>query len=95
VVRKTEYGEPGAAEHVTNGLINRRDKILRTWRTGLNPLADPRIHRGGRLSFEDAAVAAGVAAAPGEYTLTWSRCDEASGAPGASQHARRSEAPPR
>lgn len=79
IVRKAEYSEPGAAEHVTKTLIARRDKILRTWLTGVNPLADPRLDREGTLTFENAAVTAGVATPPEAYALAWSRFDNASG----------------
>src|SRR5688572_28855871 len=40
IVRKARYNEPGAAEHITATLIKRRDKVLRRWLTGVNPLAD-------------------------------------------------------
>jgi hypothetical protein len=80
VVRKARFSEPHATEHVTGTLITRRDKILRTWLTAINPLADARLDRGGTLTFENAAVEAGVATAPNAYALAWSRFDNTSGA---------------
>jgi hypothetical protein len=81
IVAKGRYSEPGAADHIAGTLRLRRDKVLRTWLTGVNPIAEPRMAADGVVTFENAAVAAGVAAAPVEYVLTWSRFDNATGAP--------------
>jgi hypothetical protein len=78
VVAKARFTEPGAADHIASTLITRRDKVLRAWLTGVNPLADPRL-AGGVLTFENAAVAAGVATSPTEYVVAWSRFDNATG----------------
>ena len=43
VVAKARYSEPGAAEHITATLIKRRDKVLRAWLTGVNPLVNARL----------------------------------------------------
>ena len=43
VVAKARYSEAGAAEHITATLIKRRDKVLRAWLTGVNPLVDARL----------------------------------------------------
>jgi hypothetical protein len=75
IVAKGRYSEPGAAEHLATTLIKRRDKVLRAWLTGVNPIAEPRLTAEGALSFESAAVAARVASAPTAYALTWSRFD--------------------
>ena len=80
VVAKARYSEPGAAEHVAATLIQRRDKVLRAWLTGLNPLADARLADDGTLTFANAAVAARVASAPSAYELSWSRFDNQAGA---------------
>jgi hypothetical protein len=79
VVAKARYSEPGAAEHIVTTLIKRRDKVLQTWLPGVNPIAEPQLSADGELTFENAAVAARVAATPTEYVLTWSRFDNASG----------------
>jgi hypothetical protein len=80
IVAKGRYSEAGAAEHITKTLIARRDKVLRAWLTGVNPIVEPRLTPDGVLSFENAAVAAGIASAPTTYVLTWSRFDNAAGA---------------
>jgi hypothetical protein len=80
IVAKARYGEPGAADHIASTLVKRRDKVLRSWLTPINPLADPRLGADGVLTFENAAIAAGVAAPGAAYTLSWSRFDNATGA---------------
>ena len=79
IVRKAQYSEPGAADHITSVLITRRDKVLRRWLTGLNPLANAKLSSAGELTFDNAASAAGVASAPEAYSVTWSRFDNATG----------------
>ena len=80
IVARGRYSEPGAADHIANTLINRRDKVLRAWLTGLNPVGEARLTSNGGLEFENAAVSAGVASPGGRYTLTWSRFDNAANA---------------
>ena len=80
IVAKGRYSESGAAEHLATTLITRRDKVLRAWLTGVNPIAEPRLTADGVLTFENAAVTARVASAPTAYALTWSRFDNAAGA---------------
>ena len=77
IVAKARYSDPAAADYITRTLIARRDKVLRTWLTGVNPIVDPQLSAAGVLTFENAAVSARVASAPPEYVLTWSRFDNA------------------
>ena len=81
IVAKGRYSEPGAADYITRTLIRRRDKVLHTWLTAVNPIAEPWMTTGGVVTFENAAVAAGVATPPAEYVMTWSRFDNTIGAP--------------
>jgi hypothetical protein len=77
VVAKARYSEPGAAEHITTTLIKRRDKVLRAWLTGVNPLVNAQL--GSVLTFENAAVDAGIATPPQSYQVEWFRFDNATG----------------
>jgi hypothetical protein len=79
VVAKARYSEPGAADHITRTLIARRDKVVRAWLTGINPLVNPRLAGDGTLTFDNAAVAAGVAMPATAYALTWSGFDNTAG----------------
>jgi len=79
IVAKARYSEPGAAEHVAKTLIARRDKVVRAWLTGVNPIVSPTLDRDGTLTLENAAYRAGVAAGPLAYALEWSSFDNATG----------------
>jgi hypothetical protein len=79
IVRKAQYSDPRATDHITSALIRRRDTIARVWLNGVNPLVNFTLSAEGTLTFENAAVAA-RAATPGRgYTLRWSRFDNATG----------------
>jgi hypothetical protein len=79
VVAKARYSDPAATEFVAATLITRRDKVLKAWLTGINPVVDPVLAPDGTLTFANAAVQAGVTSAPASYALTWSRFDNAAG----------------
>jgi hypothetical protein len=83
LVAKARYSDPEAAAYITDVLIARRDKVLRTWLTGVNPVVEPALSAAGTLTFENAAVGAGVASPPSSYALAWSRFDNATGTPAA------------
>jgi hypothetical protein len=77
VVAKARYREARAAEYIAATLIKRRDKVVRHWLPGVNPIVDPVLGADGSLTFRNAAVDAGVSTPASEYVLTWSRFDNA------------------
>jgi hypothetical protein len=92
VVAKARYSDPDVARYIGDALIERRNRIMRAWLTGVNPIVDPVLSADGTLTFENAAVSAGVATAPVEYRLQWSRFDNATDeATGAAVEARATE----
>ncbi len=52
-------------ERLPTTLIKPRDKVLKTWLTGVNPIVNPKLTADGALTFENAAVTASVASPPG------------------------------
>jgi hypothetical protein len=79
IVAKARYGDPAATDYIARTLIARRDKVLKTWLTGVNPIVDPSLGSDGAFTFRNAAVDAGVATAPTAYLLAWSGFDNATG----------------
>jgi hypothetical protein len=77
VVKKAQFREPRAADYVLSMLIKRRDKVVRTWLNGVNPLVNFRLASDGTLTFENAAVDLKASTPPTGYALTWSRFDNA------------------
>jgi hypothetical protein len=77
-VHTGEYSDPKAERYLADVLIKRRDKVGRAYLTAINPIVNPRLGAGG-LTFENAAVAAGVASGAVEYRASWSRFDNTTG----------------
>jgi hypothetical protein len=71
IVNEGELSDPAAFDHLTRVLIERRDKIGRAWLTVVNPLVSFRLSPDGNLSFDNAAVMAGVATEPRGIEVEW------------------------
>jgi hypothetical protein len=80
IVKTGQYSDPQAEQLLADVLIQRRNKIGQAYLPAVNPLVDFALDSRGRLSFENAAVAAGVAKTPaGGYRVEWSRFDNQTG----------------
>ncbi len=78
LVRRGAYRDPAAHAQIVAALIARRDAIARAWLTGVTPVAAPALSADGRLTFEDAAAAAGVTAGA-RYRVQWQHFDNDTG----------------
>ena len=78
-VHTGQYSDPMAEKYLPDVLITRRDKITSTYLTAVNPIVAPWLDANGRLTFENAAVAASVASGPAAYRASWFRFDTATG----------------
>src|SRR5262249_30854015 len=74
-----QYSDPNAEKYLADVLIKRRNKILNIYLTAVNPVVDPRLDASGRLTFDNAAVAAGVASGAATYRASWFRFDNTIG----------------
>ena len=78
-VKAGHYSDPRAEEFLINTLIERRDKIGRTWLTAVNPVIDPSLAENGTLTFHNLAVVLKFAPAPAGYHVAWYRFDNSTG----------------
>lgn len=77
IVGKAAYSDERAADYVATTIMKRRDKVLKTWLTQVNPVVDVALSAAGELTFANAATAAGVASAPASYLVRWAHFDNA------------------
>jgi hypothetical protein len=75
-----QYSDETAAAHLANVLIQRRDKIGRTYLNAVNPVVSFALDGNGTFTFENAAAATGAGAEPEKgYSVSWARFDNATG----------------
>jgi hypothetical protein len=77
VVEKARYSDPTATDFMTRTLIKRRDKVVAAYINQVCPVVDATLGADGRLTFANAAVDAGAATAPPDYTVQWFAFDNA------------------
>jgi hypothetical protein len=74
-----QFSNPAAEKLLGDVLIKRREKIKSIYLTAVNPIVGPRLE-GTRLTFENAAVATGVASGSVTYRASWMNFNNATGA---------------
>jgi hypothetical protein len=75
-----DYTDPSASQLLADVLIERRNKIGVAYLNAVNPVVDVALDAGGTLTFDNAAVKAGVAKPPsGGYAIRWDRFDNTTG----------------
>jgi hypothetical protein len=80
VAQTGRYSDESAAKLLAGVLIQRRDKIGRTYLNAVNPVVGLALDSSDTLTFENAAVAAGAGAEPaGGYVVQWARFDNTTG----------------
>jgi hypothetical protein len=74
-----QISDPAAEKYLADVLIERREKVKSIYLTQVNPIVNPRLEATG-LTFENAAVAGGVAKGTMAYRASWMLFDNATGA---------------
>jgi hypothetical protein len=78
VVHTGQFSNAAAEKYLADVLIQRREKIKSIYLTLVNPIVNPTLDAKG-LSFENAAVAGGVAHGTASYRASWMTFDNATG----------------
>jgi hypothetical protein len=79
IVATGNYHDESAVKLLADVLIQRRDKIGQAYLNAINPVVNPALDGSDTLTFDNAAVAAGVASEPASgYTVSWFRFDNTS-----------------
>ena len=79
VVKTAQYSDPKATEYLSDTLIGRKGKIVKSWLNGTNPVVNAALSPAGQLTFQNASQLAGVGSAAERYTIQWSRLDNPTG----------------
>jgi hypothetical protein len=77
-VHTGQYTNATDEKYIADVLIQRREKIKSIYLTAVNPIVNPRLS-GNSLTFENAAVAGGVAKGAVAYRAAWMAFDNATG----------------
>jgi hypothetical protein len=79
IVNTGQFSSAADEKYLADVLIQRRDRIKSIYLTQVNPVVNPALDAKG-LTFENAAVAAGVAHGAVSYRASWMTFDNATGA---------------
>lgn len=77
IVDKAQYSDPTATDYMVRTLMQRREKVLRTWLNKVNPIVNATLSADGTLTFANAAVDAAIATPAESYSLQWFAFDNA------------------
>jgi hypothetical protein len=78
-VHTGQFSDAAAEKHLGDVLITRRDKIAKVYLNAVNPIVAPRLDANGRLTFNNAAAAAGIAEGATTYRASWFLFDNTTG----------------
>lgn len=75
-----QFADAASEAFLARALAERRDAIVRSYLTRINPVADLALDRNGVLTFTNAAAEAGVARPAALHRAAWATFDNSSGA---------------
>ena len=78
-LREGQFGDEKGVAILQKFLEDRRQIILQKYLNAINPVVNPAMDASGALTFENAAVQAGVGKAPAQYKVEWAAYDNGTG----------------